>query len=85
MLAPPSSGKIWEQMLGRTHRPGQEADEVEVYVHLGCRALFDSFEQARADCRYQEHVLGSRQKLNDATYVDIPTLQEVSLREGKLW
>lgn len=85
ILSPPTSGKIWEQLLGRTHRPGQTADDVEVHVFLGCGQLYDGFTQARADCRFQEQLLGSRMKLNDATYVDVTTTQDARQRKGALW
>ena len=62
-VAPPSSGKTWEQVLGRTHRHGQEADEVTNDVWLHAEELRASFTQARADARYIEQTLGTRQKL----------------------
>lgn len=62
-VAPPSSGKTWEQVLGRTHRAGQQADEVVADVWLHAEELRASFIQARADARYIEATLGSRQKL----------------------
>jgi hypothetical protein len=68
VVCPPSSGQKWEQMLARTHRHGQEADEVtcEMFMHID--ELEKSFEQARADARYLEDTYGNRQKLN---YADI--------------
>ncbi len=64
VLTPPTSGKVFEQVLGRTHREGQLADEVtcEVGVHLP--ELRDSLAQAFADARYLEDTLGGKQKLN---------------------
>jgi hypothetical protein len=55
-------------MLARTHRHGQEADEVtcEMFMHID--ELEKSFEQARRDARYLEDTYGNRQKLN---YADI--------------
>lgn len=66
VVAPMTSGKQWEQLLGRTHRQGQEADEVvcEVFLHLP--ELQESFRQARNDATYLEDALGNRQKLNYA-------------------
>jgi len=51
VLTPIPVGETWEQMIGRTHRKGQRADEVLF-------DLFDSynpadFDQARADAAYQ--------------------------------
>lgn len=67
-VAPPSSGKTWEQVLGRTHREGQEADEVTADVWLHADELRASFKQAIADARYIEQTTGARQKL---LYADI--------------
>jgi len=68
VVAPPTSGKVWEQLLGRTHRQGQEADEVVCEVFLHVDELRSSFDQARADARYLEDTFGNQQKLN---YADI--------------
>ncbi len=67
VTAPPTSGKIWEQLVGRTHRHKQQADTVEFDVFLHAPELFDSFGQARADARYLEDSLTGRQKLNFAS------------------
>lgn len=66
---PPSAGKTWEQLLGRTHRPGQEADEVTVYVfaHGG---FGDAIAAARVGANYIESSTGNRQKLNLATWIE---------------
>ena len=63
MVSVPSSGKTWEQMLGRTHRQGQKVDEVEAEVYLHTEPLASAFAQARRDARYQQNVTGSPQKL----------------------
>jgi hypothetical protein len=68
IVSPPASGKVWEQVLGRTHRPGQEADEVTCEVFLDVPECRESFEQARRDAKYLEDSLGNVQKLN---YADI--------------
>lgn len=57
------SGKLWEQLLGRTHREGQEADEVNYDVMFACKEQMDGFFQALADARYLQDTLGSPQKL----------------------
>lgn len=69
VLTPPSAGDVWEQLLGRTHRPGQAADTVWVHVlvhHATARAAFDT---ARGEAKFIESTLGTRQKLNCATIV----------------
>jgi hypothetical protein len=70
VLTPPSAGDGWEQLLGRTHRPGQTADTVRFDVlahHATIRAAFDT---ARAEARFIESTMGTSQKLNSATIVD---------------
>lgn len=68
VTSPMTSGKHWEQLVGRIHRHGQKADEVVVDVNLLTPELEVSFEQARADARFLEDTLGQRQKLN---YADV--------------
>jgi hypothetical protein len=70
VISPPASGKTWEQLLGRTHRIGQGADEVwcSYYAHL------DPFKQAiataRIDANYIQQTQGIRQKLVYASWVE---------------
>lgn len=56
-------GKTWEQLIGRTHRTGQEADSVEVYVLNSCEEQESSFNQAVADCRFKFNLEGQQQRL----------------------
>jgi len=67
VVAPPSSGKTWEQLLGRTHRYGQDADEVDVYVCTHTDNFRGAFDSALRDATYIEHTSGNRQKLLFAT------------------
>jgi len=69
VLAPPTSGEAWEQLLGRTHRFGQDADEVEVHVCTHTKQFEDAFEGALKNARYIEHTSGNKQKLLFATVV----------------
>jgi len=65
---PVSSGATYEQMLGRTHRAGQERDEVlaTAYVH----GPFESaLEKADADAAYIEETTGQHQRLGYAIRV----------------
>lgn len=57
------TGNGWEQTLGRTHRYGQEADEVEVIVLATAQVQKNDFNQALADARYIEATTGQSQKL----------------------
>lgn len=69
VLYPPAQGAIWEQMIGRTHRPGQNADKVTVDVVLGSLTALNSWEQAKEDGKFIEQATGLKQRLNQATKV----------------
>ena len=69
VVEPPSSGEAWEQMLGRTHRPGQRSDEVEVHVYQHTDSFRKAVLKAREEANFAEDGLGNRQKLNLATWV----------------
>jgi len=69
ILEPPSSGTAWEQLLGRTHRQGQEADEVSCRIALHAAPFAQALRTAREDARYVEDASGNQQKLNYATLI----------------
>lgn len=69
VTSPPPNGKMWEQLIGRMHREGQEADEIEIDVLFGCDEARRGFDQARADARYVQETTGQEQKLCIATVV----------------
>lgn len=60
----PSNGTMIEQLIGRTHRPGQKADEIVVEWPSFNDAAFQSSEQ---DAAYMQSTTGSKQKLLYAT------------------
>jgi hypothetical protein len=64
----PTSGTVWEQLLGRTHRPGQQADEVTIDVYRHTLEMRAAMTKALRDAQYQESTTGNRQKLLAATY-----------------
>lgn len=68
ILEPMSSGERWEQVLGRTHRPGQLEDEIETHLFQHTAPFRAALRQAREDARYIEDTSGNRQKLNYATF-----------------
>jgi len=63
VLSPPPNGSQWEQLIGRTHREGQEADEVSVDVVMTCIEHVTAFSQAVEDCEYVQESTGSPQKI----------------------
>ncbi len=69
VLVPWAGGATWEQTVGRTHRPGQEDDEVtiDVYVHTPEleKALAGALEQAR----FIQDVTGGDQKMLTGSWV----------------
>lgn len=64
------TGKQWEQMIGRTHRYGQDADAVRVQVLTVVDEQVAGFEQAQADAEYIQQTTGQKQKLCLATYTN---------------
>lgn len=63
VLSPPAGGATWEQLLGRTHREGQVADEVVVDVAANTPELERALAQARRDARYEETTNGPQKLL----------------------
>lgn len=63
IVSAPPNGRMWEQMLGRTHREGQEADEVSVDVLVCCYEQWAGIEQAIRDAQYVQDTTGQPQKL----------------------
>jgi hypothetical protein len=59
----PANAPDIEQLIGRTHRPGQRADEVHVTVHQHTEALRRGYWQAYRDAVFIEQSQGQRQKL----------------------
>lgn len=59
----PSSALMWEQLLGRTHRTGQLADQVDVDVYLNTPRLEAALDKALEEARYIEDTTGQQQKL----------------------
>lgn len=70
----PRSAKIAEQSIGRLHRPGQKADEVQIYQSI-C-SEFDSvlFAACLNDAAYAHQSVEGRQKLMYADYAERPKL-----------
>ena len=77
----PSGAATVEQVLGRTHRDGQLADEVVVDILLGCREQYDAFDRALEGAKAAEALLGHSQKLLLADIV----MPDISGRRGPLW
>lgn len=76
------TGKTYEQLLGRTHRPGQEQDTVYGTQLFGCIEALEGFWQAVSDARFAKETPPSEQKLSYAT-VTVPQLWETP--KGAAW
>lgn len=70
VVEPPANGKVWEQLIGRTHRQGQRADEVLIELYTHTAAFRHALKQGQRRADFAEDSLGNRQKLNIATYLD---------------
>jgi len=69
IIEPPTGGLVWEQLLGRMHRQGQEADEVDCTVFLHVQPFARALESATTDAQYIFDASGNVQKLLFATLV----------------
>jgi hypothetical protein len=63
VLEPPTTGKSWEQMLGRLHRRGTPHDEIWFSVAHATISQKNAYYSAMRDARYVEAVMGQQQKL----------------------
>jgi hypothetical protein len=77
IVSAPANGRVWEQMLGRTHREGQEADEVSATLGLLCIDQYQAFIAAQNDARYIQDTTGQAQKLLYADQ-DLPSPGDVA-------
>jgi hypothetical protein len=64
----PQNGGEWQQMLGRTHRPGQGAQEVHTWVYRHCHVYRDALTRAQANAEYVRQTEGGLPKLLQAKY-----------------
>ena len=69
ILSWPSSGKICEQLVSRTHRFGQLEDEVNVWLYGHTVDARLAIKKSRDDAAYIEETTGSSQKLNFCTWL----------------
>lgn len=66
VLSCPSAGDRWQQLLARTHRSGQKADEVTCDVLVTCEEHAQAWLSAIESATYLEHTTGNKQKLLQA-------------------
>lgn len=63
VTAPPASGAAWEQLIGRTHRAGQIADEVTIDALVACTEHANALYKAHEAARMTKNMMGQDQKL----------------------
>jgi len=71
----PTTGAAFEQLAGRTHRDGQEADEVSIIIPIMIKEQVVQYEGALRDAKYISQTTGQEQKLCYAD-TDFVTVQE---------
>lgn len=69
----PRDPKTAEQVVGRTHRVGQEADELTVDICLGGEFEQQNFFACMLDSLYIQQTTGNRRKIIYAHYDPLPT------------
>jgi hypothetical protein len=72
VVEPPAGANIWEQMLGRTHRQHQRADEVVAYVVLHHESFERKMVEAFLASTGVQEAMGTPMKLCFADKVDMP-------------
>lgn len=70
-ISPPAGGKMWQQALARTFRPGQLAAQVDCWVAQHTDPFEDALHKARAAADYVYTLNGMEQNLLLATYSGI--------------
>ncbi len=75
VTAPPDLADVWQQLIGRTHRKGQRADEVTVEIFLGCLEHASAFRNAMSGAVTLRDTVGARSKLllADVVWPTVPT------------
>lgn len=70
-------GSTWHQLIGRTHRTGQEADEVGIHPVVACLEQWEGLRQALRDERFSKDSMTKDSKLLLADWVGMPDEAEV--------
>lgn len=66
----PSSGATLEQAAARTHRIGQQADQVELYFYAHCQEVWNAFLTARKDAGFMQNITGQKQRMLGSNIFD---------------
>lgn len=71
IISAPANGRVWEQMLGRTHRSGQEADEITVSYLSALPFRDEDLRKAIDDAKYIASTTAQQQKLTIADIIGL--------------
>lgn len=71
VLCPPVSATTWEQMLARTHRPGQPQSDVYCRIYQHVEPFREAINKARDGAAYIEDTTDNSQKLLYCSYKDV--------------
>lgn len=82
VTAPPPGAMGMEQLIARTHRTGQRADEVTVDILLGCKEHFDAFQNTLNATGAAQDLLGGAQKLLSS---NLSWPSSVDNKQGARW
>ncbi len=80
VVCPDSNGDVAEQLIGRTHRDGQAADEVSFELFMSCRENATDFLRSISDSECTEDMIGQAQKLQHLALADIDIPDPQTLR-----
>jgi hypothetical protein len=80
----PKSPILWEQRIGRTHRPGQRAQRIEFDLPFSIIEDAIRFESACAHALYMPQISGVP-KLALADLTDVSSSADLEGREGPQW
>jgi len=91
VTSPAEGADLWQQLIGRTHRPGQAAPVVTVDVFLGCAEHARAWAKATAGAVSIRDTVGSESKLlvalegRDGSSVSWPDQDEIDSWQGPRW
>jgi hypothetical protein len=84
ITTPMEGADVWQQLLGRTHRPGQLADDVTVDVLLGCAEHARAWMKACNGALSIRDTVGAESKLLIAD-VEWPEADDIASWAGPQW
>jgi hypothetical protein len=84
VVSPPENAGAWQQLIGRTHRPGQKADEVIFDVFLGCAEHANAMRKALSGAAAVRDTTGAPAKLLIAD-IDWPSDAGIASYAGARW